>query len=185
MGSGSTRSTASWPLLGAIAFVLVCMAPAASAQTPGAFAFVDQANVFPARQITSAPVTITGIGATAPVTVAGGTYSVGCNGPFVSVPGTIADGQTVCVRHVSSATPGSTANTVLAVGAAADTFTSTTAASNSSALIAGFYRAILRREADPDGQAYWEREAARMQALGVNVNETWLAMAIAFFNGAE
>ena len=188
MASECMRSTAFRRLLDLIASLLAAAATAAAAQmlpAPGPFTFVDQSNVFPSRAITSAPVTITGLGAPATVTVAGGTYSVGCSGPFGSAPGTIADGQAVCVRHNSSATPGGTVNTVLTVGAVSDTFTSTTAASNASALIAGYYRAILRREADPGGQAFWESEAARMQSLGANVNETWLAMAIAFFNGAE
>jgi hypothetical protein len=76
-------------------------------------------------------------------------------------------------------------DTVLTVGAVSDTFTSTTASSNAVGLIAGYYRSVLRREADAGGLAFWEGEAARMYNLGADVNETWRAMAIAFFSGAE
>jgi hypothetical protein len=152
-----------------------------------AFSFTDQSNVFAARPVTSAPVTLTGIGAglSAAVTVSGGTYSIGCAGPWVSTAGSISDGQSVCVRQVSSPVPGGSADTVLTVGALSDTFTSTTAPSNAVALIAGYYRSILRREADAAGLSYWQGEAARLQPLGVDINETWRAMALAFFGSAE
>jgi len=52
-------------------------------------------------------------------------------------------------------------------------------------LVAHFYRSILRREPDAGGQAYWDGEAARVQALGVNVNEVWYAMAGSFFASPE
>src|SRR5688572_28774909 len=80
--------------------------------TPTAFAFVDQTGAAAGSTITSAPVTITGIDAAATVTIAGagGTYSVGCTAAYVSTAGTIANGQTVCVRHTSAATPGTAMN---------------------------------------------------------------------------
>lgn len=52
-------------------------------------------------------------------------------------------------------------------------------------LVGHFYRSILRREPDAGGQAYWDGEAARVQALGVNVNEVWYAMAGSFFASPE
>lgn len=48
-----------------------------------------------------------------------------------------------------------------------------------------YYRAILRRAADTAGKTYWESEAARLVPMGVDVNETWFAMAMQFFGGTE
>lgn len=95
--------------------------------TPAAFAFADQAGVAAGSVITSAPVTITGIDSPATVTVADGTYSVGCTAIYVGTAGTIANAQTVCVRHTSAASAAATANTTLTVGGVSDVFTSTTA----------------------------------------------------------
>jgi hypothetical protein len=94
--------------------------------TPDAFAFFDQVDVNPSVTITSAAVTINGINSPAPVSVAGGTYSVGCSATYIATPGTINNGQTVCVRHTSSATSGGVVNTTLTVGGVSDAFTSTT-----------------------------------------------------------
>jgi hypothetical protein len=52
-------------------------------------------------------------------------------------------------------------------------------------LVSFFYQSILRRAPDAAGKSFWDSEAARMQALGVNVNETWYAMATSFFSSAE
>jgi len=94
--------------------------------TPEAFAFADRTGVALSAVVTSAPVTITGISAPAAVSVAGGTYAVGCAEPFGSTPGTVTGGQVVCVRHTSPATNGAATNTTLTVGGISDTFTSTT-----------------------------------------------------------
>lgn len=96
---------------------------------PSNFSFADQNNVAPNRKIQSNTVTITGmaVGATAPITVKGGTYSIGCTGTFVSAPGTIANNQTVCVQHKSAATGETAVSTTLTVGLVASaTFTSRT-----------------------------------------------------------
>ncbi len=52
-------------------------------------------------------------------------------------------------------------------------------------LVTHFYRAILGRSPDSAGKAFWEGEALRMQSLGADVNETWYAMAMAFFSSSE
>ncbi|MSR09463.1 MAG: hypothetical protein EXR82_08085 [Gammaproteobacteria bacterium] len=96
--------------------------------TPEAFSFVDQTGVNPATQITSAPVTITGITAPTAVSVVGGAYSVGCTATFVNVTGTISNGQSVCVRQLSSALGTTPVTTTLTVGGVADGFISTTRA---------------------------------------------------------
>src|SRR6185436_9320790 len=52
-------------------------------------------------------------------------------------------------------------------------------------LVSHYYTSILRRPADAGGQAFWDAEAVRVAALGVNVNEVWFAMAQGFFFSAE
>ncbi len=94
--------------------------------TPNAFAFTDLSNTAVATLQTSGAVVITGINAAAPVSVAGGEYSVGCSGAFTTAAGTVANNQTVCVRHVSAAGYATATNTTLTVGGVADNFTSTT-----------------------------------------------------------
>lgn len=94
--------------------------------TPDAFSFEDQRGVALNRPITSNEVTITGITVSVPVTVTGGTYSIGCTNKFTSGDSTIGNGETVCVRHTSSRDFGTETRTVLTVGGVSGTFTSTT-----------------------------------------------------------
>ena len=94
--------------------------------TPNTFAFTDVSSVPVATLQTSGAVVITGINAAAPVSVSGGEYSVGCSGAFTTAAGTVANSQTVCVRHVSATGYSTATNTTLTVGGVADTFTSTT-----------------------------------------------------------
>ena len=63
--------------------------------TPDPFTFLDQANVDLSTIVVSAPAAITGINAPAPISVAGGEYSIGCTGTFTAAPGTISDNQSV------------------------------------------------------------------------------------------
>lgn len=100
--------------------------------TPDDFSFVNQTGVARAAVITSAPVTLTGFTSPSPISVAGGTYAIGCTGTYTSAPGTVAPDSQVCVRHTSSASGGTVVSTTLTVGAAQDavaksaTFRSTT-----------------------------------------------------------
>ena len=96
--------------------------------TPDAFLFVDQSGVALATQVISAPIVIAGINTAATVTVSGGDYSVGCTGVFIATPGSVSDGESVCVRHTSAATNSTVTNTTLTVGGVSDTFTTTTVA---------------------------------------------------------
>jgi YVTN family beta-propeller protein len=94
--------------------------------TPAPFAFTDVTGVPIVSEQTSAPVTITGISAPAPISVAGGSYSIGCIEPYGTAPSTVLNTQTVCVRHTASSAYATAVNTVLTVGGVSDTFTSTT-----------------------------------------------------------
>ena len=93
--------------------------------TPDAFSFTDQADVALSTVIVSNSVTISGINTAAAISVTGGEYSINA-GPFTGVASTITSGNTVVVRHTSSASGGTATNTTLTVGGVSDTFTSTT-----------------------------------------------------------
>ena len=54
-----------------------------------------------------------------------------------------------------------------------------------STLIAHYYQAILQRAPDSSGLTYWTNAAATTQNLGMNVSETFYAMAEAFFSSTE
>ena len=96
---------------------------------PNAFGFTDQVNVTPGAVIVSNAVTISGITGPAPISVAGGSYSIGCGASFTALPGTIANGNTVCVSHTAPMALSATTNTLLTIGSVSDTFSSTTTAS--------------------------------------------------------
>lgn len=94
--------------------------------TPDAFSFADQTNVVRSTEITSAPVTITGINQPASWSVTGGTAQVG-SGPFAGT-GTVAAGETMRVRLTSSASYNTVATATLTVGGVSDAFSVTTLA---------------------------------------------------------
>ncbi len=96
--------------------------------TPDAFAFVTQTGVPLNSAMTSNTVTITGINAPAPISVSGGTYSIGCTATFVATASTISNNQTVCVRHTSASSNATTVTTTLDVGGVQATFQSVTQA---------------------------------------------------------
>ena len=96
--------------------------------TPDAFTFLDAKGVPLSTVQTSAPITVAGITAAAPISVTGGTYSVGCGTVYGSAAGTVTNGQTVCLRHTSSATVATVTNTVLNIGGVTGVFMSTTVA---------------------------------------------------------
>ncbi|MBN8280094.1 MAG: hypothetical protein J0M16_05770, partial [Gammaproteobacteria bacterium] len=130
--SAATNSTAVTTTLtvGGVAdgFTSTTLAALPPDTTPDAFAFTDQTGVLVSTVTVSAPVTITGLTGAATVTVTGGEYALGCAGSFVATPGSVNNGQTVCVRHTSAATAGAVTSTTLTVGGVSDTFSSTTAA---------------------------------------------------------
>jgi len=60
-----------------------------------------------------------------------------------------------------------------------------TASSSSTILITDYYQSILNRAPDPGGLAFWQGEVARLQGLGVDVQEAFRVMAGWFFTSAE
>jgi hypothetical protein len=101
---------------------------AAGDSTPDAFTFTDQTDVALSSTITSAAITVAGIGTTANISVSGGTYDKNASGSFTSDAGTVSNGDTVRARHTSSGSNSTAVNTTVTIGGVSDTFTSTTVA---------------------------------------------------------
>ncbi|MEQ1802478.1 MAG: thrombospondin type 3 repeat-containing protein [Gammaproteobacteria bacterium] len=102
--------------------------PAPLDTSPDGFSFSDQSDVGLDVAVTSAPIAVTGINVSVPISVTGAPssqYSIN-GGPFTGAAGTVGNGQMVRVRHTSSIIPDTTESTVLNVGGVTDTFTSTT-----------------------------------------------------------
>ena len=106
--------------------------------TPDAFSFTAQDNVARNTITASNSITVAGINAPAAISVTGGAYSIGCNPDgFANPPATISNGQSVCVRHASSAQFSTPTTTTLSIGGVSANFVSTTHAADTSADIPG------------------------------------------------
>jgi alpha-tubulin suppressor-like RCC1 family protein len=75
----------------------------------------------------SNPLLVTGIANGSAISIANGSYSIGCTGTYVSTAGTINNNQTVCVRQTSSASCNATTTATLTVAGVARTYSVTTA----------------------------------------------------------
>ncbi len=117
-------------------------------------------------------------------------------GPFTQTNNctSIAPNATCTVTVVFN--PAITQGPVNSSVAASGTLTLTSNAANSpyvvslagtaeASLVTHYYQSILRRDPDASGKSFWQSQAARMVTDGVDVNETWNAMALQFFAGAE
>ena len=100
---------------------------AAPDTTPDAFSFTDLSNQALSTQVESNAITVAGINAAAAISISGGEYQIN-GGSWTSAAGTVTNGQTVKVRHTTSASNGTATDTTLTIGGVADTFTSVTAA---------------------------------------------------------
>lgn len=93
--------------------------------TPDAFAFTAASDVDPGSLTVSNVVAITGLSASASVSIAGGEYRID-TGAFTTQPGTIQPDQSVQVRTTASATAGATMTTTLTIGGIEGSFSVTT-----------------------------------------------------------
>jgi hypothetical protein len=96
--------------------------------TPDAFGFTNVSGVGQNTTVSSNVVTISGINAPAPISIAVGEYRI--NGGTYTSSGQAAavnNGDTVQVRHTSASAPGATVETVLTIGGVQGKFRSTTA----------------------------------------------------------
>lgn len=95
--------------------------------TPDAFTFTTRTGVTREAVQVSNAITVGGISVRADVSVTGGEYSIGCTSTFTSTAASVGNGDTVCVRHTSSASYQATVATTLTIGGVSGTFSTTTA----------------------------------------------------------
>jgi ELWxxDGT repeat protein len=93
---------------------------------PNDFSFTEQLNAETGSLRQSGPVSISGIDASTPISVVGGSYSIGCTATYQSVTTTIDNEQSVCVRHTASTSASTKTNTTLTIGGVSTTFSSVT-----------------------------------------------------------
>jgi Domain of unknown function (DUF4214)/Divergent InlB B-repeat domain len=94
--------------------------------TPDAFTFGQRSNVMPGSIQTSAIVAIQGINRSAPITIAGGLYSLGCDANFVATASSVGVRQSLCVRHTAATGFNQSVTTTVTIGGVAGTFVSRT-----------------------------------------------------------
>ncbi|MBX3716712.1 MAG: VCBS repeat-containing protein [Burkholderiales bacterium] len=153
--------------------------------TPDPFLFTTAANVAPGSTVTSNTVTITGLGAPAAISVVNGAYSIGCTGTFTSAGGTIANGQSVCVRHVASASYGTQVTTTLTVGGLSADFTSATAVpTRGDANGDGRADLFWRTAAPGTGVSWWTMNGnAMVSNIYHDVGSEWQVADVGDFDG--
>lgn len=98
----------------------------ASDITPAAFTFTAALDVPISTTVQSGAVTPTGFNAATPISVSGGSYSIGCNSVFTTSAGSLQPGESVCLRHTSAASAGGIVTTTLTIGGVSGAFSSTT-----------------------------------------------------------
>jgi hypothetical protein len=93
--------------------------------TPAPFAFPPQVSVETVTQVSSAPITVSGINWPTPISVSGGEYSIN-GGAFLTTAGVVNNNETVTVRQTSSVSYGTLTDTVLTIGDVSAAFSVTT-----------------------------------------------------------
>lgn len=137
---------------------------------PDTFSFADQTGVDLSATIISNPIAISGINAPAGISVSGGEYSVN-SGAFTSAAGTVNNGDSVQVRHTSSAQPETTVGTTLTIGGVSDTFSSTTIKASTNTVSADMAMLTFRATSTPKvGKALGFNFVIQNNGTGVAAN---------------
>ncbi|MDQ7043937.1 MAG: glycosyl hydrolase family 28-related protein [Sulfurimonas sp.] len=97
---------------------------------PDTFSFSDEENVMRYGLIESNETTISGINSPTPVSITAGSYYRINGGLYTDYNGTLTNGDTVQVRHVSSVDFNTSISTTLTIGGVDGVFTSTTLEEN-------------------------------------------------------
>ena len=115
-------------IIGGVSDTFTTTTGAASDTVPDAFSFIDQTDVALNTSFTSNTITVSGLNAPAPISMGGtGLFNIN-GGDYRRGATTVSNGDTVTVRHESSAYPATPTHGVLIIGGVSDTFTTTTAA---------------------------------------------------------
>jgi hypothetical protein len=101
--------------------------PPVADTVPDPFSFAAQSNAPLNSTATSGSITVTGIDAATPVSIAGGTYSLN-GGAFTAVAGSLTVGATVSVRLTTSSSTSTQTCATLTIGGVAGQFCATTMA---------------------------------------------------------
>lgn len=89
--------------------------------TPDTFSFTSQTGVNPGISVTSNAITISGINAATPISIAGGEYAVN-GGTYTSSVGTVVSGDNITVKTDSSINYSTTTSAVLSIAGMSNTF---------------------------------------------------------------
>lgn len=148
--------------------------------SPGTLAFDGQSV-----NTTSLPrtLTLTNTGATT-VTV----HSAATTGPFAaatSACSSVAPGASCTVQVTFTPTSGASLAGTVSVRASSGNYTANLTGTGEVSLATHYYQSIFRRAPDSAGKAFWEAEAARVNALGADPRETWFAMSTQFYFSPE
>lgn len=93
--------------------------------TPDSFSFAAQVNTPLNQWVTAQAITVSGINSATAISITNGEFAIN-GGTFTSSNGSVTNGNTVVVRHMSSAQNATTTNTILTIGGVSATFSSTT-----------------------------------------------------------
>jgi hypothetical protein len=104
---------------------------------PDAFSFPAVTNAPLNRPFISSPIMVSGINATAGISIIGGSYSIN-NGPFVAVAGSVKAGAKIRVQVLSSSAFSTSKTAVLTIGGEKGSFTVTTLAKDTTPDSFGF-----------------------------------------------
>ena len=132
-GSAANQTTTVTVKIGGIsgAFKIVTAAVAGPDTMPNAFGFAPMADAAVGSAQTSAAITVSGINASAPVSIVGGSYSI--NGQaFVTAAGSVRNGDSVRLRQTASTSFSTKTTAVLTIGGVAGSWDVTTVAIDTS-----------------------------------------------------
>ncbi len=93
--------------------------------TPNTFTIAAITGAAVNTEVSSAPVSVTGVDQAVPISITGGTYSI-AGGAFTSVAGTVSNNQSVVVKVTSSGLTSTAVQAVLTIGGVAGSFKVTT-----------------------------------------------------------
>lgn len=154
--------------------------------TPDAFSFTAQTGVALSAAVISNPITVAGIDAPTPISIAGGAYSVN-GGAYTAATGTVDNGDTVTVQQSSAASHGATSTAILTIGGVSGAFGVVTTSNAATAIVidaaapaklyTGFDGAGVYRSGD--GGATWtaadtQPANLRVKALAIKPDGTRL-----------
>lgn len=123
--SYSTSKSATLTIGGVSGTFSVTTRPDPADTTPAPFSFNAKNNVALTSTITSTPITVSGVGAAAPISIVNGSYSIN-GGVYTNTPGMVDNGSTVTVQLTSSGSYSTTVSTTLTIGDVYGTFSVTT-----------------------------------------------------------